>query len=207
MAGRTIADPWQDFDLVMEASRYAAEVHRNDVRKATTVPYLSHLWSVAALVLEQGGDDGQVAAALLHDVVEDHGGTVRLGEVRRMFGDDVADLVADLSDSMVDTTAGDAKPPWRKRKEAYLRHLAAADVRVTLVSACDKLHNGRCILADLRVLGARVWDRFTTADPADQLWYYEALARTLRDRVPDARADELDRTVAGIRAEVEAGSS
>lgn len=97
------------------AAVYAAEANRDDLRKGTAIPYLSHLWSVAALVPEHGGDDWQVAAALLHDVVEDHG--------------------------VVDTTAGEAKPPWRSRKEACIAHLADADDRVLLVSTCDKLHN------------------------------------------------------------------
>jgi (p)ppGpp synthase/HD superfamily hydrolase len=164
---RTVHAPWQDFDLVMAASAYAAQAHRDDVRKSTTIPYLSHLWSVAALVLEQGGDDRQVAAALLHDIVEDHGGAACLDEIRARFGDDVADLVAGLSDSLVDTTAGQPKAPWRERREQYLQHLATADERVALVSACDKLHNARCILADLRADGPAVWGRFTTSDPVD----------------------------------------
>jgi (p)ppGpp synthase/HD superfamily hydrolase len=202
--GRTDAAPWQDFNLVMAASAYAAEAHRLHVRKGTTtVPYLSHLWSVAALVLEQGGDDGQVAAALLHDVVEDHGGTARLHEVRARFGDDVAALVEGLSDSFTDTTAGEKKAPWRERKEHYLRHLATADERVALVSACDKLHNARCTLADLREVGPAVWQRFTISDPEEQLWFYESLVPILATRVRAPVVDELRRTVEAIRAEVD----
>lgn len=204
MDGRTAASPWQDFDLVMAASTYAAEAHRRDVRKHTTIPYLSHLWSVAALVLEQGGDDRQVAAALLHDVVEDHGGVERLDEIRTRFGNDVAELVEGLSDSVVDTTAGEAKAPWRVRKARYLDHLKTADERVVLVAACDKLHNARCILADLRENGSAVWQRFTVSDPEEQLWYYEDLADVLCTRVRGPLADELDRTVKAIRAEVDA---
>jgi (p)ppGpp synthase/HD superfamily hydrolase len=205
--GRSADDPWQDLDLVLEASTYAAEVHQEDMRKATTIPYLSHLWSVAALVLQQGGDDRQVAAALLHDIVEDHGGTARLDEVRARFGDDVAGLVEGLSDSVADTTFGEAKPPWRERKERYLRHLATADQRVALVSACDKLHNARCILADLRELGPAIWERFTTSGPEEQLWYYESLARVLRTRLQASVVDELARTVQSIRAEAERGTA
>jgi len=204
--GRTEAAPWQDFSLVLAASSYAAEVHRHDVRKDTTIPYLSHLWSVAALVLEQGGDDHQVAAALLHDVVEDHGGVDQLHEIRTMFGADVAYLVEALSDSVVDTTAGEKKAPWRPRKEQYLDHLATADERVALVSACDKLHNARCILADLRAEGAPMWERFNESDPGAQLWYYESLVSKLRANVPAPLAAELDRTVQAIRAEVELSS-
>jgi (p)ppGpp synthase/HD superfamily hydrolase len=170
--GRTSAAPWQDFDLVMAAARYAADVHRYDLRKATEIPYLSHLWSVAALVLEHGGDDRQVAAALLHDVAEDHGGEARLNEIRREFGQDVAELVEGLSD-----TLAEVKEPWRPRKQS-----------------------ARCILADLRVVGPSLWERFTVSNPEDQLWYYEGLADALRGNGHDAVVGELDRTIEAIRA-------
>jgi (p)ppGpp synthase/HD superfamily hydrolase len=154
----------------------------------------------AALVLEHGGDDRQVAAALLHDVVEDHGGRGRLDDVRANFGGDVADLVAALSDSFTDSL--DEKAPWRDRKTTYLRHLATADERVALVSACDKLHNARCILADLRVLGPALWKRFRVSDPDAQLWYYDNLQAILCPKIPGPLADELSRTVDAIRHQV-----
>lgn len=140
-------------------------------------------------------------AALLHDAVEDHGGTTRLAEVRQRFGDEVADLVADLSDSLADTTAGEAKPPWKARKVRYLTHLTAAGPRVQLVSACDKLHNARCVLADLRAHGPALWGRFTEPDPAEQLWYYRCLANVLAAAVlPGPLIDELVRTVDALAA-------
>jgi (p)ppGpp synthase/HD superfamily hydrolase len=196
--GRTRDRLWQDFDLVQRAGAYAADAHRDDVRKGTTIPYVSHLWSVAALVLEHGGDDRQVAAALLHDVVEDHGGRNRLEDVRRQFGDDVAHMVEALSDSMVDTDAGETKRPWRERKEGYLARLADDDDRVLLVSACDKLHNSRSVLADLRQHGDATWQRFTQADANEQLWYYRSLVDALVPRVPVALGDELRRTVEAV---------
>ena len=203
MRARTEATPWQSLDLVLAASSYAADAHCADVRKSTTIPYLSHLWTVAALALEHGADDEQVAAALLHDVVEDHGGHERLDDVRRRFGDGVAELVAALSDSLADTASGEEKPPWFERKAAYLAHLAEADQRIALVSACDKLHNARSILADLRTHGADVWRRFNVTDPRLQLWYYEGLTAALLPKVPAALGEELARTVAAIRAEIE----
>lgn len=197
---RSPSHPWRDFDLVQTAAHYAAVAHRDDLRKGTAIPYLSHLWSVAALVLEHEGDDEQVAAALLHDVVEDQGGAARLADVRQQFGDGVAGLVEALSDSVVDTSAGEVKADWRERKEQYLGHLVAADARTALVSACDKLHNARCIVADLRVHGDKLWVRFNASNPRDQLWYYDELVKTLQPpRVPAALAQELARTVEFIR--------
>jgi len=200
MPDRSEQEPWQDFDLVMRAAAYAADAHRADLRKGTAIPYLSHLWSVAALVLEHGGDDEQVAAGLLHDVAEDHGGAAKIEEIRQHFGAEVARLVEGLSDSLVDTEAGEIKPPWRERKQRYLEHLAGADDRVALVSACDKLHNTRAVLADLRTVGADLWKRFTVTDPADHLWYYDSLVAALENKVPEPLADELRRTVAAIHS-------
>jgi len=192
---RSEQQPWQNFDLVMRAAAYAAEQHRGDLRKGTTIPYLSHLWSVAALVLEHGGDDEQVAAGLLHDVAEDHGGQAKIDEISELFGPEVARLVAALSDSLVDTSSGEVKPPRRERKQQYLDHLASVDDRVALVSACDKLHNSRSIVADLRMVGPKLWERFTVTDPAEHRWYYDSLRTILRDKVPEPLAAELGRVV------------
>jgi GTP pyrophosphokinase len=190
----------RDADLLQRAAAYAADVHRDDRRKGTDVPYVSHLWSVAALVLEHGGDDVAAAAALLHDTAEDHGGRRRLTDLRERFGDEIARLVEALSDSLVDTTAGEAKAEWHARKAAYLAHLADADEATALVAACDKLHNARCLLADLRLVGDAVWDRFTTGSAADQLWYHRSVIDRLAPKVPPALADELTRTVEAVAA-------
>ena len=122
----------------------------------------------------------------------------RLEDVRREFGDEIAATVAALSDSVVDTEAGETKAPWRERKEAYLAGLAHDDDRVLLVSACDKLHNTRSILSDLRQYGDETWQRFTKADAAEQLWYYRSLVAALRPHVPPALGDELARTVDAV---------
>lgn len=199
-AVRSSEAPWQDFDLVMRAAAYAADAHRNDLRKATTIPYLSHLWSVAALVLEYGGDDEQVAAALLHDVAEDHGGAARIADIAERFGPEVARLIEALSDSLADTDAGDVKAPWPERKQQYLAHLVDVDERVALVSACDKLHNARAIEADLRTDGLAMWQRFTVTDPAAHLWYYGSLLTALQSKVPEPLADALRRTVSAMES-------
>jgi (p)ppGpp synthase/HD superfamily hydrolase len=206
MAERTQAQPWQDLDLVRAAWALAIEAHERDVRKGSTVPYVSHLWSVAALVLEHGGDDAQVAAALLHDSVEDAGGTAMLRRIEAL-DPGVADLVEHLSDSVVDTTVGEQKPDWKVRKVGYLRSLETADERVLLVSACDKLHNARCILADHRALGAELWSRFNVSDPRQQAWYYDSLARAFSGRVPAALDDELRRTVDALLDRLCAGEA
>jgi len=155
----------------MRAFLFAAEKHSGQTRKASSIPYLAHLIGVASLVLEAGGDEDLAIAALLHDVVEDCGGAPMLKEVRRRFGPRVAKVVEGCTDA--DTYP---KPPWRERKEKYIRHLRRADSETRLVSAADKLNNVRSILSDYRNLGEAVWLRFNGGREGT-LWYY----RTLRD--------------------------
>lgn len=156
---------------LLRAFEFAAKKHAGQTRKASTIPYITHLMGVASLVLEAGGDEDLAIAALLHDVVEDCGGAPMLTEVRRRFGRRVAKVVDGCTDA--DTTP---KPPWRERKENYLRHLAHADADTRLVSAADKLNNVRSIVSDYRAIGEFVWERFNGGREGT-LWYY----RTLRD--------------------------
>jgi (p)ppGpp synthase/HD superfamily hydrolase len=175
-----------------EALILAVRWHAGQVRKETTIPYIAHLLGVASLVLEQGADEDEAIAALLHDAVEDQGGTVALEEIRRRFGDGVAEIVAGCTDAW--TTP---KPPWRERKEAYIAHLCQASASVRLVSAADKLHNARAILADYRALGEALWSRFNGGKEGT-LWYYRALVETLRATDSTPLVEELDRTVSEI---------
>jgi (p)ppGpp synthase/HD superfamily hydrolase len=126
---------------------------------------------VASLALEFGGDEDIAIAALLHDVVEDCGGAPMLKEVKRRFGSRVAKIVDGCTD-----TDMDPKPPWRERKESYIRHLKNADADTRLVSAADKLNNVRSILSDYREVGESVWERFNGGREGT-LWYYAALLR------------------------------
>jgi 8-oxo-dGTP pyrophosphatase MutT (NUDIX family) len=173
------------------AFRYANQLHARERRKGTTIPYVAHLASVAALVLEHGGDEEQAIAGLLHDAVENQGGRETLEEIRRRFGDRVAAIVEACTDS--DTVP---KPPRTERKAKYLAHLREAPADAMLVSAADKLHNARAILADYRRHGEELWSRFN-AGRDDQLWYYRSLVDIFRDRgVP--LAGELGRVVAEL---------
>ncbi|NLG72238.1 MAG: HD domain-containing protein [Chloroflexi bacterium] len=167
----------------------ASRLHADQVRKGTTIPYISHLMAVAALVLEAGGDEDQAIAALLHDAVEDQGGKEVLEEIQDRFGPRVAAMVAALSDT--DQTP---KPPWRERKVAYLAHLQFASPEVLRISLADKLHNARTILSDLREQGNATWERFNGGREGS-LWYYRSLADIFLERCPSPMAYELDQVV------------
>ena len=177
------------------ALAHAAEKHAGQKRKGTRIPYISHPLAVASLVLEFGGGEDEVIAALLHDVAEDCGGQEALDEIRQIFGMGVAAIVAGCTD-----TLENPKPEWRPRKEAYLAHLQAAHRSVRLVAAADKLHNARSIVRDYRREGEDVWKRFS-APKEDVLWYYGAVTRALEARGLSPLVEELDRTVGEMMRE------
>ena len=181
---------------LQRAFRYAAEKHAGQTRKQTAVPYLSHLMAVASLVLEAGGDEDMAIAALLHDVVEDCGGMPRLREVRGQFGARVAKIVEGCTDSF-----GEPKAEWVERKRDYLRELKHADAETRLVSASDKLHNVRTILADYRRDGESIWERFTGRKEGT-LWYYRALSDEYQRRGSNRNTHELEIAVAQLESAV-----
>ena len=172
-----------------DALVYATQKHSGQSRKSSDVPYVAHVLSVAALVLEGGGDEDQAIAALLHDVVEDCGGAPVLAEIRERFGERVARIVDGCTD-----TDEEPKPPWRERKEHYLRHLQEGGEDVRLVSVADKLHNVRSIVSDYRRLGEKVWERFTGRREGT-LWYYRALLEIYLAGRRTPQVEELERTV------------
>jgi (p)ppGpp synthase/HD superfamily hydrolase len=170
-----------------QALRWASELHARQVRKGTAVPYVAHLLSVSALVLEDGGTEDEAIAALLHDAIEDQG--VSADDIRQRFGQAVADIVLACSDTDVMP-----KPPWRERKERYIEHLKSANAASIRVSLADKLHNARSIILDYQLAGPAVWDRFK-ASRADSLWYYRAVAEACESRYAGCLLPELRVTV------------
>jgi (p)ppGpp synthase/HD superfamily hydrolase len=174
----------ENFD---HALLYASRLHRDQLRKGTSTPYITHLLAVASIVGENGGSEDEVVAALLHDAPEDRGGEATLQEIRDQFGDGVTEIVDGCTD-----TYETPKPPWRGRKERYLAHLAGASGSVRLVSSADKLHNARTVLSDYRLLGEDLWTRFN-GKKEGTLWYYRAVVDALQGDSPIV--EELDRVV------------
>lgn len=180
------------------AMAYAALIHGTQKRKGTNIPYVSHLMSVSALVMEFGGDEDQAIAGMLHDALEDVGHEHEK-IIRANYGNRVADIVRDCTDG---EPGGPRNPDnWRPRKETYLAHLSQAPADALLVSACDKLHNARAILADLRA-GHDVFSRFSGGRD-NTLWYYRELVAAFRDRLgPDVPVvKELAAAVGSMHAE------
>jgi (p)ppGpp synthase/HD superfamily hydrolase len=174
----------------VEAVTYAADKHATQTRKASEVPYLGHLLSVAGLVIEDDGTETQAIAALLHDAAEDQGGEKTLAEIGQRFGAEVASIVAECSD-----TFETPKPPWRERKESYIHRLREASDDAVLVSLADKLDNARAILRDLRAHGDEVWQRFTVQDPRLHLQYYGSLLEVFGARSNSWMVGELRKVI------------
>lgn len=175
-----------------EALDYAARIHAGQQRRGAGAPYISHLLTVAALVMEDGGSEDEVIAALLHDAIEDQGGQARRDDILARFGEDVTRIVEGCTDSWETP-----KPPWRRRKERFIRSLHEADHHILRVASADKLHNARSILADLRRSGHATWGRFTGGKEGT-LWYYRALHDILSRRAPGFMVEELGRVVTQI---------
>ncbi|HYZ69528.1 MAG TPA: HD domain-containing protein [Mycobacterium sp.] len=181
-------------DKFAEAMVYAERKHHTQVRKGGDIPYVGHLLSVAGLVINDNGSEAQAIAALLHDAVEDAGGPEALEEIRTKFGDEVARMVQECSDT--DETP---KPPWRDRKQDYINHLAEVGNDTLLVSVADKLDNARSMLRDHHEHGPQLWQRFTVKNPQDHLWYYGAVLDAYRRRgLSSWMVDELDRVIAEL---------
>jgi GTP pyrophosphokinase len=190
----------QDFhDNFERALSFATKLHAEQVRKETDIPYISHLISVAGIVLENGGGRDEAIAALLHDSIEDQAETFPGGaealrnEIKDRFGENVLEIVEGCTDAEVIS-----KPPWKKRKEAYIAHLEATSDATRLVSCSDKLHNARTIVSDLRVIGDSLWSRFKGGKDGT-LWYYDTLAKTFMRLGPRKLANELELTVSEMR--------
>lgn len=151
-----------------EALGYAHDVHRAQNRRGA--PMIAHLLEVAGLVLQFGGLEEEGIGALLHDAAEDAGGRERLADIRHHFGDRVAEIVNDCTDSF-----DDPSPPWLDRKREYVAHLGESSRAGLLVSAVDKLCNVRQLSAALRSRGHEAWQDFEGGREG-RLWYYRALA-------------------------------
>jgi len=177
-----------------EALVYAAQLHADQFRKGTSIPYIAHLLAVASIALENGADEDQAIAALLHDAVEDQGGEKTSQEIRERFGNKVAEIVEGCTDTDIIP-----KPPWHERKKDYISHLKNAGRTVLLVSASDKLHNARAILTDYRQLGESLWSRFNGGKDGT-LWYYRSLTETFKDsdQIPKVLINELEYVVSKI---------
>jgi len=157
---------------LFEALQLTFKLHGNDARKAGNIPYMAHLLSVCAMVQQDGGDEDEAIAALLHDALEDKPEFISRDKIIGLFGERVIKIINVSIDTPPDYHGGE-KPPWRQRKEAYLAHIHLTDPALLRVTISDKVDNARSILADYERIGDKLWERFN-AGRDDQIWYYQS---------------------------------
>lgn len=184
-------------DRFLAAVALAQEVHGGARRSGTEIPYLAHLLVVTGLVLEDGGDEDQAIAAMLHDAVEDGGGRPLLTRIEHRFGPRVAGIVANCSDNL----DGEPDATWIERKRRYLAHLPTVTDDASLrVMLADKVHNVRSIVRDYRQEGHTLWNRFGQRTVEDQLWYYRSLLHYFTVHRPGPLTEDLSRAVGELAA-------
>lgn len=151
--------------LIHQAITFATVSHMGQTRKGTRIPYIVHPYEVGQILTAAGADTEVICAGLLHDTVEDT--EASLEDIRTVFGDRVAALVAGASE--------DKSKTWRERKQHTIDYLAKEASEEELLLACaDKLSNMRAIALDYAEFGDQLWTRFN-ADKQQQSWYYGAL--------------------------------
>ena len=163
-------------DLFDKAAKFAIDAHRGTERRGKGFPYIIHPMEAASIVASMTNDQEMLAAAVLHDVIEDTDTTAE--DLRREFGDRVAQLVVEESDICVEGPKSDS---WHKRKQAAIDHLSKASFDAKMVALGDKLSNMRAIARDYAMLGDVLWNRFNVKDRASHAWHYRGLSDALRE--------------------------
>ncbi|WP_017302238.1 HD domain-containing protein [Nodosilinea nodulosa] len=184
-------------DRLADAFAVVLNLHRDQTRKVRPIPYIAHLMSVAALVLEDGGSEDEAIAALLHDAIEDQGGVPTRAKLLQRFGPQVI--------AIVDVCTEPPRQPdqsWRDHKLAYLRQVAQAPEVAQRVVLADKLHNVRSLLENLALQGDVIWSRFA-ATPEDYLWLYRSLTDLFDRALPGHLTTQLKAAVTQLSQRVQ----
>lgn len=166
-----------DTELLDRAIIFAVKAHAGTERRGKGFPYIVHPMEAMEIVATITPDQELLAAAALHDVVEDT--EISADEIRREFGDRIAALVVAESDVFVEGVS--EEDSWHDRKQAAMDRLAAAPHDAKIVAMGDKLSNMRAIARDYAVKGDELWKIFHAKDPKDHEWHYRGLAASLEE--------------------------
>lgn len=156
-------------NIVEKALQIASKSHRNQCRKNTDIPYITHPVTVGMMLMKAGYDDDIIAAGILHDTVEDT--ELTLKDIEREFGPRIARIVEGCSEP-------NKSLPWKERKEHTIEFLKTASEEIRVVACADKLHNIRSIIKDYEQQGDAVWNIFN-AGKEQQAWYYTNIVDSL----------------------------
>lgn len=180
------------------ALKVASKAHRNQTRKGTDIPYISHPVAAAMIVSEYTTDESTVVACILHDILEDVEPAVYSeADMRNDFGDDIVEIVKGVSE---DKTAGEPEKPWIERKRGYLAHLDSIEnEKPLIVSTADKIHNLTDILEEYDRVGDSIWQKFN-ASKDDELWFYDEFLKIIeKKRIPEQMKADLSLLVDRLR--------
>ena len=164
-------------ELLDRAIVFAVHAHAGTERRGKGFPYIVHPMEAVEIVATMTPDQELLAAAALHDTVEDTDVTVE--QIRAEFGERIAALVASESDTFEPGVS--EEDSWHARKQAAIDRLAAASRDAKIVALGDKLSNMRAIARDYAVMGDKLWDLFHAKDPKDHEWHYRGLANALSE--------------------------
>ena len=162
-------------NLLDRAIVFAVNAHKNVERRGKGFPYIAHPLEAMSIVATMTNDQELLAAACLHDVIEDT--EITYEDIKKEFGQRVADLVKSESDVVIVNKS--ASESWKERKQAAIDHLKHASREVQMVALGDKLSNMRALARDYRVIGDELWNRFHVTDPRLHAWHYRGLADSL----------------------------
>lgn len=178
-----MANKYLDTDLLDRAIIFAVKAHHNTERRGKGFPYIVHPMEAVEIVATITPDQQLLAAAALHDTIEDTDITV--DDIRREFGDRIAELVHAESDQLngevFDAQTGDEEATWHARKQAAIERLRNASHEAKIVAMGDKLSNMRAIARDYAVKGDELWKIFHAKNKADHEWHYRGLADSLSE--------------------------
>lgn len=180
------------------ALKVASKAHRNQTRKGTDIPYISHPVAVAMIVSEYTTDENTVVACILHDILEDVEPAVYSeADMGNDFGDDIVEIVKGVSE---DKTAGELEKPWIERKRGYLAHLDSIEnEKPLIVSTADKIHSLTDILEEYDRVGDSIWRKFN-ASKDDELWFYDEFLKIIeKKRIPEQMKTDLSSLVDRLR--------
>jgi len=184
-------------DMIVESVKLASAFHSRQRKKKSIVPdipYMGHLMEVAGIVQANGGDEITVAAALLHDAIEAQGAEAR-NQICEKFGQQVLSIVEACTESETFP-----RPPWRERKETYLKLVETASLPALLVIVADKLQNTRTLLRRLKLEGAEGWGN---PSREERLWYLQSLLKAMRWRLTQLEQETDHPTLVSLRLLIE----
>lgn len=186
------------------ALKVASKAHRDQMRKDTDIPYISHLVAVGMIIGEYTTDEDAVVAGILHDVLEDVRPSIYSeADMRDDFGDKITDIVKDVSE---DKVAGEPEKPWIERKKGYLTHLdSLANVEPMIVSTADKIHNLTDMLDEYERVGDELWGKFN-ASKDDELWFYKSFLEIIQKKgIPEKMKADLESLVNMLESVIKQG--